>query len=204
MALTLAQLRDNLDGLGYYFSPRGLYGLGDRNNACDNTILGDIDPHTLCIQDFSMEAYTQAAIYQFQVDNQVVATGQTGPDLQEHLERAVRIFQNNLNIFLKSIGNPTQLPVSGYYGPQTLETTKIYQRHKRLPPTGIATQAVRKILDDDARRILGKPPVTPPPVTPPPVTPPDLRSQLANLKQLHQQRVLTDSSFIDAVYKLIP
>jgi peptidoglycan hydrolase-like protein with peptidoglycan-binding domain len=195
MALTLAQLRDNLDGLGYHLSPRGLYGLGDRNNACDNSVLGNIDPNTLCIQDFSLEAYTQSAIYQFQVDHQLVATGQNGPDLQERVEQTVRIFQNNLKIFLKSIGNATQLPVSGYYGPQTLETTKIYQRHKRIPATGIATHVVRKMLDDDAKRILGKPPT-------PPTS--DLSRQLANLKQSHQQRLISDRDLIESVYKLAP
>lgn len=210
MALTLAQLRDNLDGLGYSMGPRGLYGVGDCNNACDNSILGNIDPNAVCIQDFSTpDAYTQAAIYQFQVENQVVANGQNGPDLQDRLERAVRNFQNNLNIFLKSIGSPTQLPVSGYYGPQTLEAAKIYQRNKRLPATGIATAPVRRLLDDDAKRILGKPPtppVTPPPVTPPPTSPntATLISQLSALKKIHQDRNIKDEEFITAIYRLIP
>jgi peptidoglycan hydrolase-like protein with peptidoglycan-binding domain len=212
MALTLEQLRDNLDGLGYYLSPRGLYGLGNQNRSCDLGILGNVDCSTTSLRAMpTLEAYTQSAIYQFQLDYQMAATGKNGLDLQTKLEEVVKILQNNLKIYLQSNGSSLKVLITGYYAFETLAAMKAYQASKSLPPTGIATAAVRKQLNDDVQRLLGKSPTpapkpapTPSPLpipTPAPGT--DVKTQLATLKKLHQDRVLTDSSFIDAVYKLV-
>jgi peptidoglycan hydrolase-like protein with peptidoglycan-binding domain len=209
MALTLEQLRDNLDGLGYYLSPRGLYGVGNQNQSCDLNILGNVDCGTTSLRAIpTLEAYTQAAIYQFQLDYQMAATGRNGPDLQAKLAEVVKILQNNLKIYLQSNSISAKVTVTGYYAFETLAAMKAYQRNKSLPTTGIATSAVRRQLNDDVQRLLGKSPTpapTPAPIpvplpTPTPST--DLKTQLATLRKLHQDRVLTDSSFIDAVYKL--
>lgn len=209
MPLTLAELRDNLDGLGYYLSPRGLFGLGNENQSCDRGILGDIDCSVTSLRAIAqLEAYTQAAIFQFQVDNQMAATGQNGLDLQNKVEEAVKILQNNLKIVLAN-----SLPITGRYLFQTVSAVKTYQQSRRFPVTGIASRPIRKQLDEDARKILGKPPVSTPgsPSTPSP-TPPSsaeldslrkLKADLATLKDLHQRRTLPDDAFITAVYRLI-
>jgi Putative peptidoglycan binding domain len=211
MALTLEQLKDNLDGLGYYMSPRGLYGLGNQNQSCDLTILGNVDCNTTSLRAIgTLDAYTQAAIYQFQLDYQMAATGKNGPDLQAKLEEVVKILQNNLKIYLQSITSTAKVSITGYYAFETIASMKAYQKSKGLPPTGIATEVVRKQLNDDVQRLLGKSPTPTPKPTPTPTPAPtpapsgDVKAQLASLKKLHQDRLLTDSSFIDAVYKLIP
>ena len=211
MALTLEQLRDNLDGLGYYLSPRGLYGLGNQNQSCDLAILGNLDCSATSLRAIpTLEAYTQAAIYQFQLDYQMAATGKNGSDLQAKLEEVVKILQNNLKIYLQSNNAAIKVSITGYYAFETLAAMKAYQKSKSLPPTGIATAAVRKQLNDDVQRLLGKSPSpapTPAPTPSPlPIPTPslsgDIKTQLTTLKKLHQDRVLSDSSFIDAVYKL--
>ncbi len=203
MALTLEQLRDNLDGLGYYLSPRGLYGLGNQNQSCDLSILGNVDCSATSLRAIpTLEAYTQAAIYQFQLDYQMAATGKNGPDLQAKLEEVVKILQNNLKIYLQSNNATVKVSITGYYAFETLGAMKAYQKSKSLPITGIATSVVRKQLNDDVQRLLGKSPSPAPSPAPTPAPSSDIKAQLANLKKLHQDRVLTDSSFVDAVYKL--
>ena len=208
MALTLEQLRDNLDGLGYYLSPRGLYGLGNQNESCDRNILGNVDCSATSLRAIpTLEAYTQSAIYQFQLDYQMAATGRNGPDLQAKLEEVVKILQNNLKISLQSGNVNIKVAITGYYAFETLAAMKAYQTSKSLPATGIATAAVRKQLNDDVQRLLGKSPVPAPRPAPTPTPVPasgsNVKAQLATLKKLHQDRVLTDISFIDAVYKLV-
>jgi hypothetical protein len=205
MALTLAELRDNLDGLGYSFGPRGVFGVGNKNQVCDKAVLGNIDCSTTSVRDISsVDPYTRSAIYQFQVDNNLAATGNDGADLRAKVEEAVKIVQNNLKIV-----TGVALPITGKYLLQTIEAMKVFQRNRGLPVTGIATRPIRRILDNDARQIVGKPP------TPTPTPTPDqpgseldalrkLKADLSSLKSLHQQRTLSDSAFIDAVYKLIP
>jgi peptidoglycan hydrolase-like protein with peptidoglycan-binding domain len=200
MALTLSELRTNLDGLGYYLGSRGLLGLGNLNGACDLDVLGNIDCDLTPLRDLqNLDAYTRSAIFQFQLDNALAATGQNGPDLQAKVEGTVKILQNNLKIVLQ-----TQLPITGKYFNQTLNAVKTYQRNRSLLVTGIATRSIRKQVDDDARQIIGKPPSPSPSPTPTP-TPSgsDLRSTLITLKQLRQQGTLSDSQFIDAVLKFL-
>jgi peptidoglycan hydrolase-like protein with peptidoglycan-binding domain len=210
MPLTLAELRDNLDGLGYYLGPRGLFGVGNENQSCDRDILGNIDCSSTSLREINqLEAYTQAAIFQFQTDNLMAATGQNGANLQNKVEESVRILQNNLKIVL---GN--SLPITGRYLFQTIAAVKTYQQNRRFPVTGIASRPVRKQLDDDARKLVGKPPGTTPSPTPTPTPTPvpsteldnlrKLRTDLATLKDLHQRRTLTDEAFITAVYRLLP
>ncbi len=207
MPLTLAELRDNLDGLGYYLGPRGLFGVGNENQSCDLNILGNINCSSTSLREINqLEAYTQAAIFQFQTDNLMAATGQNGADLQNKVEESVRILQNNLKIVLAN-----SLPITGRYLFQTIAAVKTYQQNRRFPVTGIASRPVRKQLDDDARKIIGKPPTTPSPTPTPTPTPSieldnlrKLRADLATLKDLHQRRTLTDGAFITAVYRLIP
>jgi peptidoglycan hydrolase-like protein with peptidoglycan-binding domain len=203
MALTLAELRDNLDGLGYYLGPRGAFGLGNRNESCDRSILGNIDCSSTALRDLSiLDAYTQSAIFQFQLDNNLAATGRNGADLQAKLEEAVRIVQNNLKIVLN-----ISLPITGKYLFQTIDAIKIFQRNRTLPVTGIASRPVRKQLDDDARRILGKPPSSTPFPTPTPSSELDslrkLKAELASLKVALQERRMTEAEFIREVFDRI-
>ena len=205
MALTLAELRDNLDGLGYYLGPRGVFGVGNENQMCDRAVLGNIDCSTTCVRELnSIDAYTRSAIYQFQVDSNIAATGNDGSDLRARVEEAVKIVQNNLKIV-----TGRNLPITGKFLFQTIDVVKVFQQNRGLPITGIATRPVRRLLDEDARQIIGKPPTPSPSPTP---TPPNseletlrkLRTDLITLKGLHQQRTLSDDAFIDAVYKLVP
>ncbi len=202
MPLTLAELREDLDGLGYYMGPRGLLGLGGGGTlTCDASVLGAIDCSVTPLKDISgLDGYTQSAIYQFQVDSNLIANGANSVELQNKVEEAVKIVQNNLKIVLKN-----SLPITGRYRNQTIESMKLYQKGRNLPITGFATRPVRKLLDDDARKVLGTPAPTP---TPAPSGELDglrkLKSDLVALKQLHQNRTLTDDAFITAVYKLIP
>ncbi len=111
MALTLGELRTNLDGLGYYLGSRGLLGLGNLNGACDLDVLGNINCDITPLRDLqTLDAYTQSAIFQFQLDNGMAATGQNGPDLQNKVEGTIKILQNNLKIVLQ-----TQIPITGKY-----------------------------------------------------------------------------------------
>lgn len=199
MALTLGELRTNLDGLGYYLGSRGLLGLGNLNGSCDLDVLGNINCDITPLRDLqTLDAYTQSAIFQFQLDNGIAATGQNGPDLQNKVEGTIKILQNNLKIVLQ-----TQIPITGKYFNQTLNAVKTYQRNRNLLVTGIATRSIRKRVDDDARQIIGSPPTPTPSPTPTPQPGSDLRSTLVTLKQLRQQGTLSDAQFIDAVLKLL-
>lgn len=206
MALTLAELRDNLDGLGYYLGPRGAFGVGNRNESCDRLILGNIDCNTTPLRELSiLDAYTQAAIFQFQLDNNMAATGRNGADLHAKLEEVVRILQNNLKIVLNR-----SIPITGKYLFQTIDAVKIFQRNRNFPVTGIASLPVRKQLDSDARKIIGKPPLPTPSPNPVP-TPPSseleslrkLRTDLSSLKAALQQRRISDEEFIREVFDRI-
>ena len=202
MTLTLAELRTNLDGLGYYLGSRGLLGVGNLNGACDLDVLGNINCEVTSLRDLqTLDAYTRSAIFQFQLDNGIAATGQNGPDLQKKVEETVRILQNNLKIVLQ-----TSIPITGKYFNQTLNAVKTYQQNRSLLVTGIATRSIRKRVDDDARQITSSSIPTPSPTPVPTPTPSGsdlLRSTLVTLKQLRQQGTLSDAQFIDAVLKLV-
>ncbi len=193
MALSLQDLRENLDGLGYYLGPRGIDGLGNNFNSCDREVLGNINCATTSLREISyVEAYTQAAIYQYQLDNNLAATGQDGSDLRSAVEKSVRILQNNLKIVL---GLP--LPITGNYRRETYSAIKDYQRSRAFAVTGIAILPVRRRLDADARGTTTSP------------TASELdslrlfRDRLSQLKGQLFRREITESEFNRQVYDLI-
>lgn len=193
---SLQDLRENLDGLGYYLSPRGLDGLGNSVNACDRDILGAIDCDSTSLRVLpSLDDYTRAAILQYQLDNNMAATGNDGAELRSAIEKTVRILQNNLKIVLK-----TDIELTGNYRRNTYNAVKTYQRTRTLPITGIATITVRRRLNDEARG-------TPSPVPPPTSELDDLRrlkSDLITLKKSLQDRQINDQEFIREVFARLP
>ncbi|BAU10764.1 peptidoglycan binding domain-containing protein [Leptolyngbya sp. NIES-3755] len=196
---SLADLRENLDGLGYYLGPRGLDGLGNSVNACDREILGAIDCNVTSLRQLAnVDGYTRAAILQYQIDSNLAATGNDGPQLRSAIEKTVRILQDNLKKVLN-----TEIELSGNYRRATYSAVKSYQRSRSLPITGIATITVRRRLNDDARGGSS----TPSP-TPSPTSELDqlrkLRSDLITLKASLQSRQITDEEFIREVFIRVP
>lgn len=199
MPLTLSDLRENLDGLGYYLGPRGLDGLGNNFNACDRDVLGNIDCSSTALRSLTyVETYTQAAIAQFQQDVSLTPNGQDGVELRATVEKTVKILQNNLKIV-----TGLSLPITGNYRRETYSIVKVYQRNRRFPVTGIAAISVRRQLDADARAIQ-----TPSPnPTPSPSELESLRKLRSDLSQVKDQLfrgALTQSEFNQRVYDLIP
>jgi peptidoglycan hydrolase-like protein with peptidoglycan-binding domain len=197
----LTHMRDNLDGLGYAMGPRGLFGTGNEAGAFDPTALGggSITANSSLRSLAVFDAYTSAAIFQFQRDSGMAATGQFGPDLQARVERTVRNLQNNLKLVLKK--TDTDL-LSGYYGLKTFQYMKEYQRLRNLPVTGIATAALQKQLNDDARQVS---PGAPAPTAPP--TPSDgqaIVARLSEVKGMFERGTLSKDGFIDEVRRIIP
>ncbi|HTL90106.1 MAG TPA: peptidoglycan-binding domain-containing protein [Leptolyngbya sp.] len=196
---SLQDLRENLDGLGYYLSPRGLDGLGNSFSACDRDILGTINCDTTSLRLLpNLDDYTRAAILQYQMDNTMAATGNDGLQLRDSIEKTVRILQDNLKTVLK-----ISIALSGNYRRDTYEAVKSYQRRSHLPITGIATLTVRRRLNDEARGVISTPSPTP--------TPPSeletlrkLKGDLITLKNSLQSRQLTDEEFIREVFVLLP
>lgn len=196
---SLADLRENLDGLGYYLGPRGLDGLGNSVNACDRDILGAIDCNVTSLRQLgNIEDYTRAAILQYQIDNNMAATGNDGQQLRSAIEKTVRILQDNLKTVLNA-----QIELTGNYRRTTYSAVKSYQRSRGLPITGIATITVRRRLNDEARGGSS----TPSP-TPSPTSELDnlrkLRTDLITLKQSLQARQITDEEFIREVFIRLP
>lgn len=194
---SLQDLRENLDGLGYYLGPRGLDGLGNSVSSCDRDILGAIDCNATSLRQLAnIEDYTRAAILQYQLDNNMAATGNDGPQLRSAIEKTVRILQDNLK---KVLGISIEL--SGNYRRTTYNAVKTYQHTRGLPITGIATLTVRRRLNDEARG-------TTPTPSPTPASELDtlrkLRSDLITLKSSLQARQITDQEFIREVFSRIP
>ncbi|MER3433702.1 MAG: hypothetical protein C4288_09760 [Leptolyngbya sp. ERB_1_1] len=195
---SLQDLRENLDGLGYYLGPRGLDGLGNSVSSCDRDILGAIDCDVTSLRQLAnIEDYTRAAILQYQIDNSMAATGNDGAELRSAIEKTVRILQDNLKKVLQ-----ISIPLSGNYRRETYAAVKSYQRSRGFPVTGIATITVRRRLNDEARGTS-----TPSP-TPSPSSELDslrkLRSDLITLKQSLQARQITDEEFIREVFSRVP
>jgi peptidoglycan hydrolase-like protein with peptidoglycan-binding domain len=193
---SLQDLRENLDGLGYYLGPRGLDGLGNSVNACDRDILGAINCDTTSLRVLSsLDDYTRAAILQYQLDSNMAATGNDGADLRSAIEKTVRILQNNLKIVLK-----IDIELSGNYRRNTYNAVKTYQKSRKLPITGIATLSIRRRLNDEAKG--GTSP------TPTPTSELDelrkLKSELITLKQSLQARQINDQEFIREVFARLP
>jgi peptidoglycan hydrolase-like protein with peptidoglycan-binding domain len=193
---SLHDLRENLDGLGYYLGPRGLDGLGNNVNACDRDILGAIDCNSTSLRVLPrLDNYTRAAIQQFQLDNNMAATGNDGAELRSAIEKTVRILQNNLKIVLK-----IDIELSGNYRRVTFNAVKTYQQTRKLLVTGIATVTVRRRLNDEARGTTSP--------TPAPTLELDelrkLRSDLITLKRSLQNHQLNDQEFIREVFTRLP
>ncbi len=177
MAFTLTQdilmhLRDNLDGLGYAMGPRGLFGIGNENGAFDAAAVGSTTSATTVRNSTTLDAYTRAAVFQFQCDRLLPATGEIGQNLYDNVDAQVRDVQNNLTIVLLAdpktntsilgeIDSSSSVPaakkfrISGYYGNQTFRLVKEYQRIRSLPITGIVTSAVARQLSSEARKLTG-------------------------------------------------
>ncbi len=196
---SLQDLKENLDGLGYYLGPRGLDGLGNSVSSCDRDILGAIDCNVTSLRQLaSLDNYTRAAISQYQMDNNIAATGNDGTDLRSAIEKTVRILQDNLKTVLK-----ISIELSGNYRRTTYEAVKSYQRSRNLPITGTATLTLRKQLNDEARGTTPTPSPTP--------SPPSelnslrqLKGELITLKTSLQARQITDQEFIREVFIRLP
>lgn len=193
---SLQDLRENLDGLGYYLGPRGLDGLGNSVNACDREVLGAIDCNSTSLRVLStLDDYTRAAILQYQLDNNMAGTGNDSAELRSAIEKTVRILQNNLKIVLK-----TEIELSGNYRRMTYSAVKTYQRTRKLPVTGIATITVRRRLNDEAGGTTSP--------TPSPTSELDdlrkLKSDLVTLKKSLQERQINDQEFIREVFARLP
>lgn len=221
----LMWLRDNLDGLGYHMGPRGLFGIGNELNAFDAAALGggSITANHSMRSITQMDAYTRAAIFQFQRDRNLPANGQFGPDLEKRIDAAVKDLQNNLKIVLaadpkvnpalkaevdpKSTLDPKKkLQITGYYGVQTFKLVKEYQRIRGLSITGTATSAVQRQLRDDALRITKPPSPTPTPTpTPSPTSDAQTRlTRLADIKRRYQSGDILTDDFVREVIQAIP
>lgn len=200
----LTRLRDNLDGLGYPMGPRGLFGIGNEQNAFDATALGggSITANNSMRSIKVLDAYTRSAIYQFQRDRQLTADGKFSADLLTQVDGIVRNLQNNLKLVLKK----NDLPLTGYYGIQTFQGVKEYQKAKGLPITGIATSAIQRQLNDEARKLAGKP-TTGGSTTPPVVAPNDAVTKLAalsSIKRRYQNGDILTDDFVKEVIQAIP
>ncbi|MEP0917763.1 peptidoglycan-binding protein [Leptolyngbya sp. DQ-M1] len=196
---SLQDLRENLDGLGYYLGPRGLDGLGNSVSACDREVLGAIDCNATSLRQLAnIEDYTRAAILQYQLDSNMAATGNDGPQLRSAIEKTVRILQDNLK---KVLGISIEL--SGNYRRTTYSAVKTYQRTRGLPVTGIATLTVRRRLNDEARGATPTPSPTPSSSSEL-ETLRKLRSDLITLKNSLQARQITDEEFIREVFSRVP
>jgi peptidoglycan hydrolase-like protein with peptidoglycan-binding domain len=216
---TLMHLRDNLDGLGYAMGPRGLFGLGNDSGVFDATAVGNSNSALPLRKSTAVDAYTRAAVFQFQRDRTLPANGEIGEDLYNRVDAMVKDLQNNLKIVLLSesgvdksllaeFDNSTSVPadqkfrISGYYGNQTFRGIKEYQRLRRLPITGIATIAVARQLADEARRLTNP---NPKPPVPTPETDAVTRiTQLSQIKQRYQRGEILSDDFVRQVIQNIP
>lgn len=107
---------------------------------------------------------TRAAIRQFQQGYKLQVDGIAGPNTQNLAADLVRILKSNLNLVLKPSPG---LPNTQLYDERTEAAIRRFQEQYELPVTGIASLAVRQRLDQEARRILGKPVNTPTPTPSP-------------------------------------
>lgn len=193
----LNHLRDNLDGLGYAMGPRGLFGIGNEQNAFDAAALGggSLTANNSMRSVTTLDAYTRAAIFQFQYDRKLPANGEFGQDLVDRVDMVVRNLQNNLKIVLKK----SDFPLTGYYGLETFQAVKDYQKLKGLPITGIAPAAIQRQLDNDARQAIGSPiPQDPGEVAQAIVT------KLMDTKSRYQNGLIITDDFVREVIQALP
>lgn len=215
----LMHLRDNLDGLGYAMGPRGLFGTGNENGVFDPVAIGSSSSALPLRNSNTLDAYTRAAVFQFQRDRAIPANGEVGEDLYKRVDDQVRDVQNNLKIVLLAdsqtnkgilgeLDGSSAVPanqkfrISGYYGNQTFRFVKEYQRLRRLPITGIASTAIARQLKDEARKLTN-----PNPTVKPPATVSDAASQLQKLsliKQRYQKGEILSDDFVREMIQNIP
>jgi peptidoglycan hydrolase-like protein with peptidoglycan-binding domain len=216
----LMHLRDNLDGLGYAMGPRGLFGTGNENGVFDAAAVGSSSSATPVRNSNALDAYTRAAVFQFQRDRAIPANGEVGEDLYNRVDDQVRDVQNNLKIVLLAdnqtsksilgeIDGSSAVPaaqkfrISGYFGNQTFRLVKEYQRLRRLPITGIATMAIARQLRDEARKLTGT--TAPPTGTPALATDATARLQkLSQIKQRYQRGEILSDDFVREMIQTIP
>lgn len=99
------------------------------------------------------DALTQQAIREFQREYKLQVDGIAGPQTVDTAAKVVRNIQNNLNIVLKF--NPER-PTTGFYDADTEKAVRDFQTQAKLPVTGIASLGVRKELDAQARKLIGR------------------------------------------------
>lgn len=215
----LMHLRDNLDGLGYPMGPRGLFGLGNDSNVFDGVAIGNSNSAMPLRKSTTVDAYTRAAVFQFQRDRTLPANGDIGEDLYNRVDGMVKDLQNNLKIVLLAengvdrsivgeLDNSNAVPsdqkfrISGYYGNQTFRFVKEYQRLRKLPITGIATIAVARQISDEARRLTNP---TPKPTETPATTDAATRlTKLSQIKQRYQRGEILSDDFVREMMQNIP
>ena len=215
----LMHLRDNLDGLGYPMGPRGLFGLGNDSSVFDVAAVGNTNSALPLRKSTTVDAYTRAAVFQFQRDRTLPANGDIGEDLYNRVDGMVKDLQNNLKIVLLAengvdrsilgeLDNSNAVPsdqkfrISGYYGNQTFRFVKEYQRLRKLPTTGIATIAVARQISDEARRLTNP---TPKPTQTPATTDAAARiTKLSQIKQRYQRGEILSDDFVREMMQNIP
>ena len=215
----LMHLRDNLDGLGYPMGPRGLFGLGNDSSVFDVAAVGNTNSALPLRKSTTVDAYTRAAVFQFQRDRTLPANGDIGEDLYNRVDGMVKDLQNNLKIVLLAengvdrsilgeLDNSSAVPsdqkfrISGYYGNQTFRFVKEYQRLRKLPITGIATIAVARQISDEARRLTNP---TPKPAETPATTDAATRlTKLSQIKQRYQRGEILSDDFVREMMQNIP
>ena len=215
----LMHLRDNLDGLGYPMGPRGLFGLGNDSSVFDVAAVGNTNSALPLRKSTTVDAYTRAAVFQFQRDRTLPANGDIGEDLYNRVDGMVKDLQNNLKIVLLAengvdrsilgeLDNSNAVPsdqkfrISGYYGNQTFRFVKEYQRLRKLPITGIATIAVARQISDEARRLTNP---TPKPTGTPATTDAATRiTKLSQIKQRYQRGEILSDDFVREMMQNIP
>ena len=224
MAFTLNQdalmhLRDNLDGLGYPMGPRGLFGLGNDSSVFDVAAVGNSNSALPLRKSTTVDAYTRAAVFQFQRDRTLPANGDVGEDLYNRVDGMVKDLQNNLKIVLlaengtdrgivgeldssSAVTADKKFRISGYYGNQTFRFVKEYQRLRKMPITGIATIAVARQISDEARRLTNP---TPKPTEVPATTDAATRlTKLSQIKQRYQRGEILSDDFVREMMQNIP
>ena len=127
MGYSLSQFKAVLDGLGYNLGPNG-YG-GNHGNTLD--------------------FYTQAAIQEFQLENELPTTGMLDHQTLEKARQLVRNLKHSLNL-----ATDAQLPMNEFYGPRTLQAVMKFQKMHNLPVTGISGATVRQKLDAEVKKQL--------------------------------------------------
>ncbi|MBC7516061.1 MAG: peptidoglycan-binding protein [Alkalinema sp. FL-bin-369] len=212
-------LRDNLDGLGYAMGPRGLFGLGNDSSVFDVAAVGNSNSALPLRKSTTVDAYTRAAVFQFQRDRTLPANGDIGEDLYNRVDSMVKDLQNNLKIVLLAgdgvdrqvlgeLDNSSAVPadkkfrISGYYGNQTFRFVKEYQRLRKLPITGIATIAVARQISDEARRLTNPNPT--PTKTPATTDAAPRLAKLSQIKQRYQRGEILSDDFVREMMQEIP